>query len=76
MRLRFAKGYDDDIVYSKIIAELIIIPFNGRKPIITKSNEVVINASKPGNPFRLVDGLLYNRDNEGKECLIIPKPLI
>ncbi|EJT69120.1 hypothetical protein GGTG_13230 [Gaeumannomyces tritici R3-111a-1] len=34
---------------------------------------VPLNASKNGHPFRLVDGLLYNRDAGGTERLVIPQ---
>jgi hypothetical protein len=76
MRHRYAEGYRSDTVYSKIVAELALTPSSGRRPHVTRDNEVVVNASKPGNPFRLVDGLLYNRDAEGKERLVVPKDLI
>lgn len=39
-------------------------------------NEDVVSASKPGHPFRFVNGLLYNRDSEGNERLVIPFPMI
>jgi hypothetical protein len=76
IRYRYTKGYRTDTVYSKIITELALTLSSGRRPNIIKDNEVIINASKPSNLFRLVDGLLYNRDAEGKERLIIHKDLI
>jgi hypothetical protein len=76
MRDRFIEGYKADSVYGKIIADLRTPPSSGRKPDIKLDNEVVVSASKPGHPFRLVDGLLYNRDNEGIERLVVPKPVV
>jgi hypothetical protein len=76
MRYRYTKGYRSNTIYSKIIVELALTLSNGRRPNVIKNNEVVINASKPNNLFRLVDGLLYNYNVEGKERLIIPKDLI
>jgi hypothetical protein len=76
MRDRFAQAYKADSVYQKIISDLATPPSSGRKPATTKSNEVVVNASKPGHPFRLADRLLYNRDDNGTERLVIPKSLV
>jgi hypothetical protein len=73
---RYTKGYRSDTIYSKIMAELALTPSNSRRPYIIRDNEVIINASKPGNPFRLVNSLLYNYNAKGKERLIIPKDLI
>jgi hypothetical protein len=63
-------------VYSKIINDLAVVPSSGRRPTVTINNEVVINTSKPGYPFRLVEGFLYNRDSNSKERLVVPKPLV
>ncbi|KAN0080859.1 retrovirus-related Pol poly protein from transposon gypsy, partial [Elaphomyces granulatus] len=76
MRDRFAQAYKADSVYQKIISDLATPPSSGRKPATTTSNEVVVNASKPGHPFRLADHLLYNRDDNGTERLVIPKSLV
>lgn len=74
---RFAIGYEADSIYGNIIKDLASTPSNGRRPDVGHGhNEVVVNASKPGHPFRLVDGLLYNGDSNGKERLVIPKPLV
>jgi hypothetical protein len=76
LRSRFSKAYIDDTIYGNIVKDLATPPSSSRKPAVTMDNEVVVNVSKPGYPFRLVDGLLYNRDSVGRERLVIPKPLV
>jgi hypothetical protein len=62
------RGYEQDSVYRQIILDLAQLP--------PDSNEAVTNASKLGHPFRVADTLLYNRDNSGKERLVVPFSLI
>ncbi|KAL8366740.1 hypothetical protein RB595_010549 [Gaeumannomyces hyphopodioides] len=62
MRDRFRAGYKSDPVWARMIEDL----------TNNKQHEDVLNASKAGHPFRLVDGLLYNRDNDGSERLVVP----
>lgn len=71
MRLRFKEHYKEDPTYSKIIDDL-KTPANSRKGPV----EDLVTATKTGHPFRLVDDLLYNRDNNGRERLVIPKGLV
>jgi hypothetical protein len=73
---RFSKAYIDDTIYGNIVKDLATPLSSGRKPAVTMDNEIVVNASKPGYPFRLVDSLLYNRNSVGRERLVIPKPLV
>ena len=68
LQQRFIATYPLDCIYSDIIQDL-------RLPSV-KKNEIVFNASKFGHPFRLIDGLLYSKDNEDKERLVIPHFLI
>lgn len=77
MRLRFRQAYKEDTIYGKMIEDL--ASSTNRKPHhiqLVKDNEDVVSASKAGHPFRFVDGLLYNRDNDGIERLVIPSPLV
>ncbi len=76
MHQKFTTAYRSDTVFNGIIEDLCKTPSSGRKPHITRDNEVVVSAQKPGNPFRLDNGLLYNKDNNGKERLVIPAALI
>lgn len=48
----------------------------GRRPEVVKDNEDIILALKPGHAFCLVDHLLYNRDGNGRERLVVPRRLI
>ena len=68
LRQRFIAIYPLDRVYSNIIQDLHLPS--------TKKNEIVLDVSKFGYPFRLVDGLLYSKDNEGRERLVILYSLI
>jgi hypothetical protein len=79
IRKKFTVSYKADTIYGNIIKDLASTPSSGRRPDLGynySNNEVVINTLKPGHPFRLVDRLLYNRDNNGKERLVIPKTLV
>jgi hypothetical protein len=77
MRAKFIAGYKEDTVFGKIITDLCSTPASGQKPTILRGdNEVVVNASKAGHPFRLAEGLLYNRDNDGVERLVVPRNLV
>lgn len=76
MRTRFAKGYQADLVYAKIIEALRTPDSAGRKPATREHNGDIVSASKPGHTFRLRDQLLYNTDSEGTERLVVPGPLI
>jgi len=46
----------------------------GKQP--GQSNKAVANTSVPGNPFRLQDHLLYFRDGDAAERLVVPRALI
>ena len=74
--LCFCEAYKTDIVYGKIIQDLVTSLSSGRKLNVIKDNKDVVSALKPGYLFRLVNGLLYNRDNDRKERLVIPFLLI
>jgi len=63
LRQQFRTAYKTDRVYSKIIQDL--------RPATTKENEEMFDASKFGYTFRLKDGLLYSKDNEGIERLVV-----
>lgn len=75
-RLRFAEAYKEDSTLNNIIRDLQTPGSTGRKPAVTKDSEDVVTASKAGHPFRLVDRLLYNRDEQGKERLVVPRSLV
>ena len=64
LRQRFIAAYPLDRVYFGIIQNLYSLS--------AKKNEIVLNVSKFGHPFRLVDGLFYSKDNEGRKRFIIP----
>lgn len=76
LRQRFADAYKHDKAWNRIINGLATPTSVGRKPSVVKDNEDIVSASKPGHAFRLVDHLLYNRDNNGRERLVIPRRLI
>ncbi len=68
LRQQFRTTYKADRIYSKIIQDL--------RLTITKENEKMFDASKFGYIFRLKNGLLYSKDNEGIERLVVPFSLI
>ena len=68
LQQQFWTAYKADRVYSKIIQDL--------RPATARKNEEVLDASKFGHTFRLKDGLLYSKDNEGMERLVVPFPLV
>ncbi|EJT68147.1 hypothetical protein GGTG_14273 [Gaeumannomyces tritici R3-111a-1] len=72
IRNELIQAYGQDTVYGRLIRELATV--NGCKP--RKDNEGVVNASKPGHTFRVANGLLYNRDSEGTERLVVPFGMI
>lgn len=76
MRHRFRLAYKNDTTYNAIIQSLVQPDSSGRKPAVTRKRKEVVSASKPGYAFRLVDGLLYNRDESGTERLVIPYDLV
>ncbi len=52
-----------DRIYSKIIQDL--------RSATTKENEEMFDVFKFGYIFWLKDGLLYSKDNEDIECLVV-----
>ncbi len=65
---QFRIAYKADRIYGKIIQNL--------RLAIAKENEEVFDTSKFGYIFRLKDSLLYSKDNEGIERLVILFSLI
>jgi hypothetical protein len=64
MYSKFTQGYQTDHRYQKIITDL------------TADNEDVINASKAGHPFCLINRLLYNTAEDSTKRLCIPHSLV
>jgi len=71
---QFQQGYAKDTVYGPIRQDLINAATKGKRP--GQSNEAIANASIPGNPFRLQDHLLYFRNGDAAERLVVPRALI
>ncbi len=65
---RFIKAYKKDYIYSKIIQDLCFTSI--------EKNKEIFDISKFGYTFRLINGLLYSKDNDNIEHLIISFPLV
>lgn len=77
MRQKFWQGYKDDSVYWGIIEEITKDGASDtKKPRVDRHDGDIITALKPGHPFRVQNQLLYNRDNNDIERLVIPYKLI
>jgi Integrase zinc binding domain len=70
---RYMQGYETDRKYAPIIEDLRKSPINGNG----NSNEDIGNTFfRPGYPFILTNGLLYNIKPDGSRCLCIPYNMI